>query len=77
VVKGTASVFVACASIVAKVSEDRIMEEYDALYPQYLFKKNKGYPTPEHKKAIEQYGFSPVHRRTFKGVKDLVDGHDT
>jgi ribonuclease HII len=78
VVKGDRKCFfVACASIVAKVVRDRIMVEYDAIYPQYLFRENKGYPTPKHKKAIEQYGYSPVHRRTFKGVKELADGHDT
>ena len=78
VVKGDRKCFfVACASIVAKVVRDRIMEECDAFYPQYLFKKNKGYPTPEHKKAIEQYGYSPLHRRTFKGVKELADGQAT
>jgi ribonuclease HII len=78
VVKGDRKCFfVACASIVAKVVRDRIMRAYDALYPQYRFKENKGYPTPRHKEAIEEYGYSPIHRRTFKGVKELTDGHDT
>jgi len=67
--------FVASASIVAKVVRDEIMEEYDSLYPQYLFRKNKGYPTQEHKNAIQAYGFSPIHRRTFRGVKELADAN--
>ncbi len=64
--------FVACASIVAKVVRDGIMERYDALYPQYLFKKNKGYATEEHKEAIRTHGFSPIHRRTFRGVNQTA-----
>lgn len=63
--------FVACASIIAKVVRDDIMERYDTLYPQYLFKKNKGYPTEEHRRAIRTYGLSPIHRRTFRGVKGV------
>jgi ribonuclease HII len=65
--------FIACASIVAKVVRDDIMKGYDDLYPQYLFKKNKGYPTEEHKEAIRTHGLSPIHRRTFRGVKEIVD----
>jgi ribonuclease HII len=64
--------FIACASIIAKVIRDSIMEEYDALYPQYNFRKNKGYPTKDHRKAIEEYGASPIHRRTFRGVKEYL-----
>jgi ribonuclease HII len=64
--------FVACASIIAKVVRDSIMEEYDALYPQYNFIKNKGYPTKDHKKAIKEYGVSPIHRKTFRGVKEYL-----
>jgi ribonuclease HII len=62
--------FVACASIIAKVVRDRLMTTYDAQYPQYGWKKNKGYPTEEHRKAIEMYGISPLHRRTFRGVRE-------
>jgi ribonuclease HII len=65
--------FIACASIIAKVVRDEIMERYDSLYPQYLFKKNKGYPTEEHREAIRTCGLSPIHRRTFKGVREVVD----
>jgi len=64
--------FVACASIIAKVVRDEVMEGYDLLYPQYLFKKNKGYPTKVHREAIRTYGLSPIHRRTFRGVKEAL-----
>jgi ribonuclease HII len=64
--------FIACASIVAKVVRDDIMEQYDDLYPEYLFKKNKGYPTEKHKEAIRTHGLTPIHRKTFRGVKELV-----
>ncbi|RJX24074.1 MAG: ribonuclease HII [Dethiobacter sp.] len=57
---------IAAASIVAKVTRDRIMEGYDKIYPEYGFGRNKGYPTPEHKEAIKVLGLSPIHRRTFK-----------
>jgi ribonuclease HII len=63
--------FIAAASIVAKVVRDYLMDGYHARYPQYLWKKNKGYPTAEHRKAIEVHGVSPVHRRTFKGVREF------
>ncbi len=67
--------FVACASIIAKVVRDKVMERYDSLYPQYLFGKHKGYPTEEHRRAINAYGVTPIHRRTFRGVKELVYEH--
>jgi ribonuclease HII len=57
---------IAAASIVAKVTRDRIMESYDRIYPGYGFARNKGYPTPEHREAIKALGLSPIHRRTFK-----------
>ncbi|OPY12201.1 MAG: Ribonuclease HII [Syntrophus sp. PtaB.Bin001] len=70
VVKGdTLSVSIASASIVAKVSRDRIMEIYHRQFPQYNFLKNKGYGTKEHREAILSYGFCKIHRRSFK-VKD-------
>ncbi|MCR5794402.1 MAG: ribonuclease HII [Solobacterium sp.] len=62
------SVSVAAASILAKVTRDRLMYEYDALYPQYGFAKNKGYPTKAHMEAIERYGITPIHRRSFGPV---------
>jgi len=64
--------FIACASIVAKVVRDGIMETYHALYPDYDFAKNKGYPTKDHKIAIKEYGISPIHRKTFRGVKEYL-----
>jgi ribonuclease HII len=68
--KGDAlSVSIAAASIVAKVSRDRIMKRYHEDYPQFGFDRNKGYPTREHRKAIAMHGFCPIHRRSYKGVK--------
>jgi len=73
VVKGDKKCFfIACASIVAKVVRDRIMEAYHELYPHYNFKKNKGYPTKDHKLAIMEFGISPIHRKTFRGVKEYL-----
>ena len=60
------SLSIACASIVAKVYRDRILKTYDCIYPQYGFKKHKGYPTASHRKAISENGLSPIHRRTFQ-----------
>ena len=72
-VKGDRKCFyIACASIIAKVHRDRMMVAYDADYPQYQWKKNKGYPTPEHKQAILDYGITPLHRKTFRGVKEIA-----
>lgn len=66
VVKGDSKSYsVAAASILAKVTRDRLMEEYDILYPQYGFAKHKGYGTAVHYAAIKEYGPSPVHRLTF------------
>jgi ribonuclease HII len=60
---------VAAASILAKVSRDRMMEEYDRLYPGYGLSAHKGYPTQEHLAALRRLGPSPIHRRTFRGVR--------
>ena len=66
VVKGDAkSCSVAAASILAKVTRDRLMLEEDKKYPQYNFKKHKGYGTKEHTDAILKYGLSPIHRPSF------------
>ncbi|APR64563.1 ribonuclease HII [Borrelia anserina] len=54
------------ASIIAKVQRDKLMDEYDKIYPLYALKKNKGYPTKEHKEAIKKYGISNLHRKSFK-----------
>lgn len=73
VIRGDKRCFlIACASIVAKVTRDRIMGHYHELYPKYGFKRNKGYLTLEHKEAIEKEGICPIHRRTFKGVKEFI-----
>ncbi|PID40196.1 MAG: ribonuclease HII [Proteobacteria bacterium] len=63
------SISIAAASIVAKVTRDRIMDQVDGLYPEYQFGRHKGYPTRAHREAIRQHGCCPIHRRTFKGVK--------
>lgn len=62
-----ASYSIAAASIIAKVSRDREMEELDALYPQYGFQKHKGYGTAEHIRAIREFGPCPAHRKSFLG----------
>lgn len=56
---------IACASIVAKVTRDRMMREYDALYPQYGFASNKGYGSAAHIQALRTYGKCPIHRDSF------------
>lgn len=66
IVNGDArSVSIAAASILAKVSRDRVMKEYDKLYPEYNFASNKGYGTADHIEAIKKYGLSPIHREVF------------
>ena len=66
IIKGDAkSITIGAASIVAKVTRDRMMEDYAKEYPQYAFEKNKGYGTAEHIKAIKEYGLCPIHRRSF------------
>ena len=56
---------IAAASILAKTTRDMLMEQYDEQFPVYNWKKNKGYPTLEHKRAIAEHGISPLHRKTF------------
>jgi ribonuclease HII len=69
-VKGDARCLsIAAASIIAKVTRDRLMEEMGRLYPGYGFERHKGYGTPEHQQAIERLGVSPIHRRSFKPVQ--------
>ncbi|MDJ0666221.1 MAG: ribonuclease HII [Desulfobacterales bacterium] len=62
------SLSIAAASIVAKVTRDRLMEDYHRLYPAYGFDQHKGYPTRAHREAVAVYGGCPIHRRSFKGV---------
>jgi ribonuclease HII len=72
VIKGDAlSLSIAAASILAKVTRDRIMADLDVKYPQYGLKRHKGYPTKAHKEAILAHGPCPIHRKSFKGVKDI------
>ena len=63
---------IAAASIVAKVTRDRMMWECHQKYPQYNFAKHKGYGTQEHRKAIETFGICELHRKTFRGVKEYL-----
>lgn len=71
IIKGDAkSVSIAAASIVAKVTRDRMMVEYDAVMPQYGFASNKGYGAAAHIEALKKYGPSPIHRATF--IKNFV-----
>ncbi len=68
----TLSISIAAASIIAKVTRDRLMERYHLDYPQFGFSRHKGYPTKAHKEAIRKFGCCPIHRRSFKGVKEYL-----
>lgn len=69
VVDGDALSFsIACASIIAKVTRDRMMDYYHELYPQYGFEKHRGYGTPQHMKALKSYGPCRIHRKSFEPV---------
>ena len=61
---------IAAGSILAKVTRDHIMDEYDAIYPQYGFKKHKGYPTKAHLQALQQFGPCPIHRFSYGPVME-------
>ena len=66
IIKGDAKCYsIAAASILAKVTRDRIMREWDQVYPQYGFIQHKGYGTAKHISAIKEYGLCPIHRRSF------------
>jgi len=66
------SISIAAASIIAKVTRDRLMERYHQDYPQFGFFNHKGYPTRSHREAIRRFGCCPIHRRSFKGVKEYL-----
>jgi ribonuclease HII len=67
---------IAAASIVAKVTRDRIMERYSALYPSYSFAQHKGYPTQAHLDELRQHGPCEIHRQSFKPVAELVSQYE-
>lgn len=70
IIKGdTHSVSIAAASILAKVTRDRMMVEFDLKWPHYGFKKHKGYATEEHLEAIRRFGPCPIHRKSFEPIK--------
>jgi ribonuclease HII len=70
------SASIAAASIVAKITRDEIMAELHYQFPQYNFAANKGYPTREHRQGVAKHGPSPVHRLSFRGVKEFVSQAD-
>lgn len=67
------SITISAASVIAKVTRDRMLVELDKKYPEYGFAKNAGYGTKQHIEAIEKYGIIPEHRKTFKPVSDHLD----
>ena len=74
IIKGDAkSLSIAAASVIAKVTRDRMMDELDIKYPMYNFKKNKGYPTKEHIEAINKYGIIDGYRKTYGPVKEVIE----
>jgi ribonuclease HII len=73
IIKGDAkSASIAAASILAKVTRDRLMMQYDAEYPQYGFAQHKGYGTAQHIAALRKYGPCPIHRRSFEPVRSMT-----
>ena len=73
IIKGDAnSLSIAAASIVAKVTRDRLMVDYDQTYPGYGFAKNAGYGTAEHLTGLKTQGISPIHRRSFEPIKSMI-----
>jgi len=73
IIKGDSKCFtIGLASIIAKVYRDNLMAKFDKAYPHYNFAKNAGYPTKAHKDALKKFGVTKIHRKTFKGVKELL-----
>ncbi len=73
IIKGDAkSESIAAASVIAKVTRDRMMDEYDKLYPEYGFKNHKGYPTKQHIENVKKYGVLDFYRFTFSPISDLI-----
>ena len=76
IIKGDSkSLSIAAASVIAKVTRDRMLYDLDLKYPMYDFKNNKGYPTKKHVEAIKKYGIIKEHRLTFGPVKDYLEKH--
>lgn len=74
IIKGDAkSLSIGAASILAKVTRDRIMKEYGKQYPEYGFEKHKGYVTKAHKEALEKYGVTSIHRKSFAPVQKVLN----
>lgn len=74
IIKGDAkSISIGAASILAKVTRDKLMKEYAKIYPEYGFDKHKGYVTKMHKEAIEKYGVCPIHRKSFAPVQRILN----
>ena len=74
IIKGDAkSASIAAASILAKVTRDHLMEQYDIEYPHYAFAKHKGYGTQEHIDAIRKYGVCPIHRKSFEPIRSMLN----
>ena len=76
IIKGDAkSITIAAASVIAKVTRDRIMYDIDKKHPNYGFKSHKGYPTKKHIEAINKYGLIPGYRKTYGPVKEILNGN--
>lgn len=74
IVKGDQkSASIAAASIIAKVYRDKLMCEYDSIYPEYAFAEHKGYGTKKHLEAINKFGVTPIHRKTFSPIKEMLN----
>ena len=74
IIKGDAkSISIAAASIIAKVTRDRILDELDKKYPMYGYKNHKGYPTKAHLEAIEKYGINEEYRKSYKPVQKIIE----
>lgn len=74
IVKGDQlSISIGAASILAKVTRDRLMKQHSKTYPEYGFEKHKGYVTKKHLEALHEFGVTPIHRKTFKPVHEVIN----